>query len=931
MRGGLVSRLLRGWRPALRIARRDAVRAKGRSALIVSMIALPVLGMTGVDVLVRSAQLDTGEVIARDMGSAQAALHYSGGASVVQSPDLGAGWSTTGPAEPDRPRPNPATLLPGGYRVLTEHHRGVLAQTRAGEAAQEWTELELGDPAFRGRYQLLSGRTAHSRDEVAVTPELLDHSGVTFGDRLRLVDPEKIVRVVGLVRQVGRHRAEQFFAVPGALPVAAGVDRSEEDTVLLAGPRPVSWQDVLRLNEGGFAAKSRAVVLDPPPRAQVPFYTHNDGNASSSGADTFLLVIAVTLVIALAALEVVLLAGAAFAVGARRQSRSLALLTATGGDPSHVRRVVLGGGLVLGLAGATTGVGLGLLLVAGAMAPLERYADADFGHFDVHPLEVLAITLVGIVTGLLAAVLPARSAARQEPALALAGRRGQLRTPRRIPVIGVVVTGLGVTAAGVGSSLALAQATSPNPTIGGRATVVALLIAGGAALSQIGLIVCTSTIVGVAARLSRRLPLPGRLAMRDAARHRGRSAPAIAAVLTAVTGSVALSLYVASLDDADRRGYRPAWPIGTAGVQLLRYAPTASGAERSLVDPDRMLAAVRPQLPAFEATVVRTSDQGCEGYSGCRMIGIPIPTANHCPRDRLDRRSTATETARWGNDWRCAAPTYYDGGDLSGTPVGGPELLTALQARSTKEVRQALAAGGVVVLDRRLIHDGQVTVTITTDRQEQAADAEGRESRSTRLRLPAAFAPSAGPRVPFVLSLGAASRLHLLAEPTTLIMRFHHLPSRDQEDAARKALTDAGLDDVYFSVERGYQSRYGLGLLGLVAGAAVITLGAAGIATGLAQADARADHATLAAVGAAPGLRRTLAASQALAVAGLGTALGIASAFVPAVAFIGASPGLDLVVPWPTLAEVLVALPLLAAACAWLFTRSRVPLDRRLA
>ena len=46
------------WRPALRIARRDALRARGRSVLVVVMIALPVLTMTAVDVLSRSAQLD---------------------------------------------------------------------------------------------------------------------------------------------------------------------------------------------------------------------------------------------------------------------------------------------------------------------------------------------------------------------------------------------------------------------------------------------------------------------------------------------------------------------------------------------------------------------------------------------------------------------------------------------------------------------------------------------------------------------------------------------------------------------------------------------------------------------------------------------------------------------------------------------------------
>ena len=49
------------WRAALRIARRDALRATGRSALIVAMIALPVVGVTGADIVARSTQLSPQE------------------------------------------------------------------------------------------------------------------------------------------------------------------------------------------------------------------------------------------------------------------------------------------------------------------------------------------------------------------------------------------------------------------------------------------------------------------------------------------------------------------------------------------------------------------------------------------------------------------------------------------------------------------------------------------------------------------------------------------------------------------------------------------------------------------------------------------------------------------------------------------------------
>ncbi|CAM5340334.1 hypothetical protein SMICM304S_02183 [Streptomyces microflavus] len=64
--------LFSGWRAALRIARRDAVRAKGRSALVVAMIALPVLGVTAADLTYRSALPTLAEELTADLGAADA-------------------------------------------------------------------------------------------------------------------------------------------------------------------------------------------------------------------------------------------------------------------------------------------------------------------------------------------------------------------------------------------------------------------------------------------------------------------------------------------------------------------------------------------------------------------------------------------------------------------------------------------------------------------------------------------------------------------------------------------------------------------------------------------------------------------------------------------------------------------------------------------
>ncbi|MDT4970162.1 MAG: putative transport system permease protein, partial [Pseudonocardiales bacterium] len=57
-------------RAALRIARRDAWRAKGRSLLVVALIGLPVFVLAGADIAYRTWQVGPAEKIERAIGAA---------------------------------------------------------------------------------------------------------------------------------------------------------------------------------------------------------------------------------------------------------------------------------------------------------------------------------------------------------------------------------------------------------------------------------------------------------------------------------------------------------------------------------------------------------------------------------------------------------------------------------------------------------------------------------------------------------------------------------------------------------------------------------------------------------------------------------------------------------------------------------------------
>ena len=57
-----------GWKPALPLARRDAVRHRGRSIRVLVMIALPVLAVSAADVVFLTSDVDSVESRDRPRG-----------------------------------------------------------------------------------------------------------------------------------------------------------------------------------------------------------------------------------------------------------------------------------------------------------------------------------------------------------------------------------------------------------------------------------------------------------------------------------------------------------------------------------------------------------------------------------------------------------------------------------------------------------------------------------------------------------------------------------------------------------------------------------------------------------------------------------------------------------------------------------------------
>ncbi|MGW8950433.1 FtsX-like permease family protein [Streptomyces sp. NPDC055709] len=940
------------WRAAVRIARRDAVRSKGRSFLVLAMIALPILGVSAADLTLRSAELSTEQALERTLGAADARMSdaQSGGVPIYQSPDAN-NYAPVGNFD-DKPWPEGETdvrkVLPAGAKSLEDSAGSAKLRTAHGLLNAEIRELKASDPLAAGIMTLVSGRFPTGPAEVAATTHFLETSGLSVGSKLAARGLDREYTITGSYELPDALKSDQVNALPGALldpldkALAADDLPSTETstTYLVSVPGGFTWNMVKQINTKGVTVASRAVQLAPPADADVPLYQQEDWAKSygDSGAADVAALAAVGTVVGLAMLEICLLAGPAFAVGARRSRRQLGLVGANGGDRRHIRAIVLAGGLVIGFAAAVVGTILGLALTFALRPLLEDYMGQRFGSFDIRPLELLGIGLLAVLTGLLAAIVPAVTASRQSVLASLTGRRGVRRSSRVLPVVGLIAVLLGAAIALYGSLL----------------SDQSILVAAGSAIAELGVVAMTPALVGLFGRTGRWLPLSPRLALRDAVRNRGRTAPAVAAVLAAVAGTVAVATYAASRDAQSEASYEARLPHGAVSLIVNeaggRDVPQARAAVQKNLQVD-VRADVDRAVVGNVNCAMYSRDKGCGSYE------VVVPKANQCPlwstgKEDPAEKFTKAQRRAFSKDWRCkesSVMSYTDGGVL----VADEKLLNVLGIDDPAAAK-ALSEGKVVSFDKRnLDKKGSIGIRLITDTE--AADKareEGKEAPGAVKTFSAhQVADSTNAYgVGMILPPAAAKAAGIATAPFGAYYSTDRLPSSEQRQKLSGELDRTGAS-IELHIEEGYTSENSIVLLALAVFAGLITIGAAGIATGLAQADAEADLKTLAAVGAPPRVRRTLSGFQCGVVAAMGVVLGSAAGVLPAIGLrlteereerawyeqaldegFGGNltpPDVPIVVPWETLGALLIAVPLGAAVLAALVTRSRGALSRR--
>ena len=241
-------------------------------------------------------------------------------------------------------------------------------------------------------------------------------------------------------------------------------------------------------------------------------------------------------------------------------------------------------------AGVALGIGVGRLL----QPLLQQRADTWFGPFEVPWLHLAGVAAFGMLSAFLAALVPAHLASRQDVVAVLAGRRGDAAPSLRSPLLGLVLLGAGIAGSAAGASGTAVLGTGE------------FLIAMSAIPAVLGMILLVPVVLAGLARVSGRLPLVFRYAVRDANRHRTRTVPAVSAVAATVAGVVALGIGLTSDEAENEATYTPTLADGVGIVQAYSEDPPWPA----------MRGVVERELPS--ATV--TEQQGFSDYDSFTEI-----------------------------------------------------------------------------------------------------------------------------------------------------------------------------------------------------------------------------------------------------------------------------------------------------------------------
>lgn len=917
------------WRVAIRIARRQTLRAWSSSLLIIALIALPMMVVSGAIVFGMSRVPTADETITSELGNADAwvSIVHGPDPSLTQAFDSTDEWTVEtndkGPVNAQLPLyPSAAPFLPAGLHPI-EIGEGIASVDSASGIASMMTVVgDAGDPALRGRFQLVSGRVATTDAEAMVSPGALTHLGARVGDTLTVNKPAATYTIVGVMKlATSSTRAETLF-LPGT-PANRALQTEVRSTRWFVPTWSPTVDEAHALNAQGLFVFDRAFYKNPG--------AYGAEHSSRGGFDGGWAMVALLAGVAsFLAYLIVLLAGAAFSVAARRQQRALAVAASVGASRADLFRIVLLQGSVLGLVAGVVGSALGVGLGVVFLHALDDGAASSLWGVHVPWAALIAVTAFAVVVGTLSAIVPARSATKGEVIASLRGARKPVSVDARRPLwgLGLMTVGIALTvASGIWLSIVLASESDEDARL--AVGIVGVIV--GPVLFQLGVILAGHWIVSLLARVLSRVGLAPRLAGRDAAANPGRVTPAFAAIAACVfLAAIALGS-VALMSGQQGRNWTPAAPIGS--VALNGYALADDNgvvSERHRLD---VVAAERAGRSALEdlgpgrmGTLWRSEFGGAVDQDGTPRdphVTLTIPARQ--------KYTPCAQGAEVANCVPSDAVNTIEQGTLG--VVASDELDTVLGVKLSPGQRAIYDAGGAIALDPQVV-DASGKIVLNTFTGEQLHG--GRKPQSTT-SAPAVTILQKRDDITALVSPETAKKVGGLAPTGWSIIATYDSPVTDaQMDQLRKLID---IDSMRGTVGFGLQLETGPAnpapwMLLIIGATSVLVVGAGGVALGLARFERRADDATLAAVGGGRMLRRNISLWQALVVVGIGSVAGTIAGILPVWGVALASSHIynppylsDL--PWGWLALLALGVPLAIAIVSWLVPPRNPDMSRR--
>jgi putative ABC transport system permease protein len=726
-------------------------------------------------------------------------------------------------------------------------------------------DLRAQDPhgAFGGpMLSLVSGQYPATASQIAVTSGLATDFRLHIGSSWTVAGQTR--QVTGIVQDPENLAGEFALVIPGQV--------THPDTVTALFDAPGQSVGTIDSKTGLNNVQTPATV----------------GNKNTINPETISITAAV-----LGMLLIALVGIGGFTVLAQRRLRAIGMLAAQGATERHIRLVVRANGAATGVVGAVAGLVIGFVVWLIYRPHAETSADHVMGTFQL-PWTVIGISmLLAIIATYFAASRPAKAIARTPIVAALAGRPPALRKTRHLAIpVGLcflVAAFLLLGAAGSG-----AESGS-----GSQSTGMMELVIGFVALA-VAIVLLSAACLSVVAAVGRRSPIAIRLALRDLARYRARSGPALAAISLSTLIAVIICVVAAARfgDSLDYVG------PNLSSNEIVVYAPVSGPTFGPGPNGSNGNGSGQPSTPPVSmAQAQKVAGQIAADLGTTNMI--TLETAN------VGLNHNATSGRSWNGQIYVGTPQLLHAYGISQSEINpDADILTMRPGLSALSQMQLTYGSGA---------DGK-------------GGGGGPQGQGNNVCLPGSCIanppiqeigqlPSGTSAPNTVVTEHAISMLHLqntISVQGWLVTAPNGLTTTQINTAQQLAAGASGM-----SVE----TKNNIPSLAQIIDVATIfgillALGIVGMSVGLVRSETARDLRTLTATGAGGMTRRTITAATAGALAFTGAVIGIVCGYLAAIGFFRTNSldGLSELssIPVSNILVILVGMPLAATVLGWL-------------